>query len=395
MAIRSRADQIAGVAYTFLVMSTIATLLRIYCRAWVIKAFSLDDWLAVGAQILFIVFTSYELTGVSYGTGRHVADIDPEHLPKAMQMWWTCEPLYVLTNMFIKASIALFLLRICVDRVHKIIIWTVTGITEIYSLFFFLLFILQCRPTSLFWLRVTENPPSGSCLDAKVVSDAFYGYSAISCLTDWTYSILPMFVVWNLQMDRKVKLSVVLILAAGTIASAATIVRFPYLYSLTDINDFLYSTSDVAIWSTVETGLGITAAGFATLRPLLRRFFGGSSAHDTPGDPSAGPWHRTGSGHPSDAYGRGLSSRKGQEGYELRDNNPSGKDYGVTTVIRHGEQFADVDTESQKNTGLDDLDSDPHEWSGSDQDLTNMEQKRRAGQAWNITVEKSVVQTRN
>ena len=175
-------------------------------------------------------------------------------------------------------------------------------------------------------------------------------------------------------------------------ASTATIVRFPYLHSLTDIDDFLYSTSDVAIWSTVETGLGITAAGFATLRPLLRRFFGGSSAHDTPGDPSAGPWHRTGSGHPKDAYSRGLS-RKGQEGCELRDN--PGKDYGVTTVIQHGEQFADIDTESQKNPGLDDLDSEPHDWSGSDQDLTNMEQKRRAEQAWNITVEKSVVQTRS
>lgn len=132
------------------------------------------------------------------------------------QMWWTCEPLYVLTNMLIKASIAIFLLRICVDRSQRIIIWAVTVVTEIYSLFFFLLFVLQCRPTSLFWLRVTANPPSGSCLDAKVVANAFYGYSAISCLTDWTFSILPMFVVWNLQMDRKVKVSVVLILAAGT-----------------------------------------------------------------------------------------------------------------------------------------------------------------------------------
>jgi hypothetical protein len=130
-------------------------------------------------------------------------------------MWWTCEPLYVLTNMLIKASIGIFLLRICVHKVHKIIIWVVTGVTEVYGLFFFLLFVLQCRPTSLFWLRYTDNPPSGNCISAKVVSDCFYGYSAISCWTDWTYSILPMLLVWNLQMDRKVKISVVFILAAG------------------------------------------------------------------------------------------------------------------------------------------------------------------------------------
>lgn len=130
-------------------------------------------------------------------------------------MWWTCEPTYVLANMAIKASIAIFLLRICITRTHRMIIYIATGVTELYSLFFFLLFILQCRPTSLFWLRVTANPPAGSCLDAKIVSNVFYGYSAISCASDWTYSILPMFLVWKLQMSKRTKISVVGILAAG------------------------------------------------------------------------------------------------------------------------------------------------------------------------------------
>ena len=94
-------------------------------------------------------------------------------------MWWTCEPLYVLTNMAIKASIALFLLRLCVHKYHRAVVWAVTAITEVYSLFFFLLFVLQCRPTALFWLRYTADPPAGQCLDAVVVSNAFYGYSAI------------------------------------------------------------------------------------------------------------------------------------------------------------------------------------------------------------------------
>jgi hypothetical protein len=51
MAGRSRAPEVLGVAYTFLVLSTVATLLRIYCRAWVMKGFAADDWLAVCAQV--------------------------------------------------------------------------------------------------------------------------------------------------------------------------------------------------------------------------------------------------------------------------------------------------------------------------------------------------------
>lgn len=40
----------------------------------------------------------------------------------------------------------------------------------------------------------------------------------------------------------------------------------------------LTSNGDVAIWSTIEPGLGIIAAGGATLRPLLRSFYGMTTA---------------------------------------------------------------------------------------------------------------------
>ncbi|KAF3014231.1 hypothetical protein E8E14_009166 [Neopestalotiopsis sp. 37M] len=403
MALANRGPQVAAITWTFLFVSSIACLLRVYCRGWVIKAFAADDWLAVIAQFLFIVFCSYEITGVHFGTGRHVADIVEQggSVPKAMQMWWTCEPLYVLANMAIKASIAIFLLRICVTRLHRMVIYITIGVTEIYSLFFFLLFVLQCQPTSYFWMRASSDPPEGHCLDASVVANAFYGYSAISCWTDWTYSILPVFLVWNLQMNKQVKISVAAILAAGCIASTATIVRFPYLYSLTDIGDFLYSTADVAIWSTVETGLGITAACVATLRPLLKTFFGGSSARGNGTSARAAGWHRTGSDHHT----------KSGDAFDMHD--VTSNKFGVTTVIDYGKQNGNVqDIEGQKNT-KGDAGSEgsgsihDNDWNSSESNLADKaaqqdlrhgahsQQGGGNGGAWNITVKKSIVQTRN
>jgi hypothetical protein len=49
--VESRGAQVNGITYTFVIISSIATLLRIYCRVWVMKAFALDDWLAVAAQV--------------------------------------------------------------------------------------------------------------------------------------------------------------------------------------------------------------------------------------------------------------------------------------------------------------------------------------------------------
>lgn len=171
-------------------------------------------------------------------------------------------------------------------------------------------------------------------------------------------------------------------------ASSATIVRFPYLYSLTDISDFLYSTSDVAIWSTIETGLGITAAGVATLRPLLKTFFGGGSSAPGHGT-SARQWHRTGSDHP-----------KGEDAFDLHDVTAKER-FGVTTVIDYGKHNVETDLEGQKNKGeqeseASDSGSGIDDWNSSQSNLAEKPVDPRAGQAWNgITVKKSVVQTYN
>ncbi len=56
-----------------------------------------------------------------------------------------------------------------------------------------------------------------------------YAWTAVGIITDWTCAILPFFIVRKLQMSRNTKTSVMVILGLGAVASAATIVRAPYL----------------------------------------------------------------------------------------------------------------------------------------------------------------------
>jgi hypothetical protein len=115
--------------------------------------------------------------------------------------------------MALKFSIGIMLLRITVKQTHKIIIWTTIAIVEIYGAFFFFLFVLQCRPSSYFWTQYTGG--KGTCIDPRITVAATYAYSAISCAGDWTLGILPIFLVWNLQMNPRTKLVVAMILALG------------------------------------------------------------------------------------------------------------------------------------------------------------------------------------
>lgn len=136
-----------------------------------------------------------------------------EHVTDSFEWWWACEPVYVLSNMAVKASIAVMLFRLTVIRTHKIIIMVVLAVMEAYSVFFFFIFVLQCRPSAYFWTQFTGG--KGSCLNDKITVNAAYAYSAITCISDWTYAILPFFIVWKLQMNARTKIVVAMILALG------------------------------------------------------------------------------------------------------------------------------------------------------------------------------------
>jgi hypothetical protein len=117
--------------------------------------------------------------------------------------------------MAIKASVGTMLLRVSVKQSHKIALWTTIIITELYSLFFFFVFLLQCSPSAYFWTRFTGG--TGSCMRPAVIIAAMYGYSIITSVGDWTFSIFPVFLVWRLEMGRGEKFCVILILSMGAL----------------------------------------------------------------------------------------------------------------------------------------------------------------------------------
>jgi hypothetical protein len=176
---------------------------------------------------------------------------------------------FISAGMAIKASIGIMLLRLAVSKMHRWIIYISLAVVETYSLVFLLIFIFQCNPSRYFWTIITGG--EGSCINPQVIVGAFYGYTAVACITDWTFAVLPAFLVMGLQMGSQEKASVILILSMGVLASIASIARIPYVGAMANQDDFLYAVSDTAIWTGVEIGLGVLAACCATLRPLVRQ----------------------------------------------------------------------------------------------------------------------------
>jgi hypothetical protein len=100
----------------------------------------------------------------------------------------------------------------------------------------------------------------------------------------WTFSLFlyrlrttnlhsPIPLLWGVQIDFRVKCSIIALLGLGIFASTAAIVRLTVTVNLSSTEDFLFHAMPVAAWAHAELGLGVFLANFSALRPLLDRLF--------------------------------------------------------------------------------------------------------------------------
>jgi hypothetical protein len=198
-------------------------------------------------------------------------------------MWFFCEIFYGLSSTFTKLAAGTLLLRLTTKRMHVRIIWSIMILASLFGIAFAAQIIAQCEPTGFFW-SATRDPMQGHCIDPNIILGFTYAHAAVSSLGDWTFGILPAFIVKGLNMNLRTKVSVFLLLCLANIGSIATLIRIKAIHQISTSRDFLFATIDLAIWSSVEVGIAIVAASIATYRPLFRSFFStGSTANRTYG----------------------------------------------------------------------------------------------------------------
>ncbi|KAK4222007.1 hypothetical protein QBC38DRAFT_107047 [Podospora fimiseda] len=266
MGSENRGPALLGIDIAAAALAFIATVLRCFVRIRLVKSFGLDDWLMLGAMVSFALYSASSIIGVTYGTGQHVWDLTKENNSMAKKWWWCCYLTYSCTMLLTKLSIGYFLLRVTVNKIHRMIIYSMMIITVISCMAFFFVSAFQCWPVQYFWDKHTR---SGVCINSDIVIGLAYMFSACSIISDFTFALLPAWIVSHLNMKPKTKAALIVLMGLGCFASAAVVIRIPYMKHLGS-DDFLWDTTYVAIWSTTEECLAITAGCLATLQPLAK-----------------------------------------------------------------------------------------------------------------------------
>lgn len=148
---------------------------------------------------------------------------------------------YVWANIPIKASLCLTIIRIASDiRWIRWTLHTIICLLVIASLITNIYLLTDCKPFVANWDKTVAG---AQCRPAEGTVALGYAYSAINIIIDWTVALLPIFLLWRIQMRWAQKLPVMVVLALGVFASTATLVRLRTLTNFTNVSDYLCKPS--------------------------------------------------------------------------------------------------------------------------------------------------------
>ncbi|KAH7038966.1 hypothetical protein B0J12DRAFT_250037, partial [Macrophomina phaseolina] len=172
-----------------------------------------------------------------------------------------------LSIMFSKLSVLSFYVRFCRYQRLRMTVYAVTVVVTIYSIISSFVFLYACRPITKFWdLRIKH----GSCIN-KLTIPIFNG--VMNTATDFIILLLPIFILWRVQVPKRQKIGLILIFMTGGFVVIVSIIRLKTSVDVKGNVDISWSAVFSESWWVVEMHVAIICACLPAGKPFLRRHF--------------------------------------------------------------------------------------------------------------------------
>lgn len=224
------------VQVVFIAVAGACALVRLYSKCFIVNKVKVDDYLIFAAtvrrpassllvtrtylmmcalQLAYAALAAINLDGILHGaTGKPSQLITgPDVEARSLRAWYLAEVLYPPMTLAIRGSLCVFLLRLATKKVHIRIIWANFFVLAVVSSAFFLILTFQCKPVTYFWMKAYRQP--GYCIDKKIIGFSVIVHAASSALSDWCLGILPVLILWKVDLNKRTKAIVALLLSLG------------------------------------------------------------------------------------------------------------------------------------------------------------------------------------
>ncbi|KAF1961286.1 hypothetical protein CC80DRAFT_464073 [Byssothecium circinans] len=257
-------SKVIGVAVAFPTFALIAIVLRFFTRVRFTRGLGYEDYLIAVSMCFSIVMGACQIASTKWGTGRPAMFV---HLNTVI---WNLKYLYVsilayCTSLTLtKMSILLQYRRIFSTKEARIPIYLVMALCVGCGLVSLFTCIFTCVPVDAFWDVLKR--PSAKC----VHEHSFYlANAAMSIATDVLVVLLPIKGIWSLQIAKRQKIALILILTVGWVVCIVSILRLHSIVQATGHPDKAWYSAAPAYWSSIEVNLAIVCASTPALKPLV------------------------------------------------------------------------------------------------------------------------------
>ncbi|KAI5920364.1 hypothetical protein F4810DRAFT_702946 [Camillea tinctor] len=259
----NRLSETIGVGVLCMSISTIVVLLRLYTKHYILNQLWLDDYLAAAALVGTLTCGIIQCVQTKYSLGYHIWDLpDITGFGTYFKLLYASSVMYNLTLLLIKFSLFFQYYRLVkeIPR-YSFAYLVIMGLVGCWSIVQILLVVFACFPIQGFW---DLSVPS-KCIDH---AELVWITSGGNIATDVVVLLLPMPVVWKLNLKKGRKWAILGIFSLGFFTCAISITRL-VSYAMMGY-DFTYDMVRVIVWALVEMTSGLLCSVLIAIRPMLR-----------------------------------------------------------------------------------------------------------------------------
>ncbi|KAH6675468.1 hypothetical protein B0J14DRAFT_636979 [Halenospora varia] len=255
-----------AITLIFPILATLAVSLRLYSRS-LTSTFGSDDWVICVAAVIYWgeTYCTYSYIKLAY-IGWHTWDFPKGGYDtvKAGKYGYAVEILYNPILALIKTSILLFLWRLRGQKRNvKIAIIVLLAINLSMMIGIFVSTVFKCVPIGATWYKKPAK-----CINFSAFAT---GSASLSTITDAFVLILPTWIVYDLQIQRRQKIMLIGILSFGLVTVISGIVRIVLLDRARNKPKPDKNHSVLFTISTIEVGLAFIAACAPYMKPILAK----------------------------------------------------------------------------------------------------------------------------
>ncbi|KAM7190440.1 hypothetical protein V8F20_009723 [Naviculisporaceae sp. PSN 640] len=323
--------RILGATLAITILALITYLTRMYVRLVIVRNVGLDDCFMTLAIGLVVAGQGVIWGSIVYGAGRHMGDIPLQDLSTGLKLNFISQPLFLIAICVTKLAVGATLLRIASTKFYRRLIIGIMGFMAFYTTGCLFTVLLQCTDIRALWDQTIPQ----NCWSQSTLKGLSYTNVALNILTDLLLAlVIPIPMLWNLNVNRRTRFSLIFALSLGTFACAAAFIKTGFLVNYGKTGDWLWDSRDISIWTVVECNTGIIAGSLPALRPIFKKILG-----STLGYGNAGSYIRqdtlksksrksTVTGTHTGAADE-TSSERAFNYYEMKDQNPSAGHGGI------------------------------------------------------------------